>query len=65
VEELAVRIVLLAARSIRHGSFLFLSEVPVLLNWHLFFTNPFYSDDNESKTLLVLCLSRSMQPNVV
>jgi hypothetical protein len=41
VEKLAVRIVLLAARSIRHGSFFTLSEVSLLLNWYLFFTNYF------------------------
>jgi hypothetical protein len=41
VEKLAVRIILLAARLIRHGSFFTLSEVSVLLNWCLFFTNCF------------------------
>jgi hypothetical protein len=41
VGKLAVRIVLLAALLIRHGSFITLSEVAVLLNRYLFFTGYF------------------------
>jgi len=41
VEKLAVRIVLLAARLIRHGSFFTFSEVSLLLNWYLFFASYF------------------------